>query len=230
MTSAPNYVEILEKFRAWNGEGPGKGKEAGGLLIKPKEELQLLRKQILSQSVLQEEQLDYQRQLEQKTEGRTRARQGLETTTWSTLTDKMTVASKIGVDPGQLLRNTKTRRNTGNFAKKYALLKENPDGQTFRAFMHSLPTQWDILPQNQNMIRKYYEVKGSQKGQFRGVRRNYHVWQRRFKDIAHSQPLAEPLESVKTFIIFEDQSVVCTDNEEVEDRGVVCTDNKETEH
>jgi hypothetical protein len=175
MTSAPNYAEILEKFRARNGDWPGKGKEAGGLLIKPEEELQLLRKQILSQSVLQEEQLDHQRQLEQKTEGRTRARQGLETTTWSTWTEKTTIALKIRVDPGQLLRNKKTRRSTGNFAKKYALLKKNLDGQTFRAFMHSRPTQWDILPQNQNMIREYYKVKGSQKGQFRGVMRNCHI-------------------------------------------------------
>jgi hypothetical protein len=103
------------------------------------------------------------------------ARQGFETTTWSTLTEKTTIASNISVDPSQLLRNTKTCRNTGNFAKKYALLKENPDGQTFRAFMHSLTTQWDILPQNQSMIRQYYEVKISQKGQFRGVWRNYHV-------------------------------------------------------
>jgi hypothetical protein len=48
MTSAPNYAETLKKFRARNGDGPGKGKGAEGLLIKPKEDLQLLRKQILS--------------------------------------------------------------------------------------------------------------------------------------------------------------------------------------
>jgi hypothetical protein len=59
MTSAPNYAETLEKFRARNGDGPGKGREAEGFLIKPKEDLQLLRKQILSQSVLQEEQLHH---------------------------------------------------------------------------------------------------------------------------------------------------------------------------
>jgi hypothetical protein len=35
MTSAPNYAETLEKFRARNGDGPGKGREAEGLLIKP---------------------------------------------------------------------------------------------------------------------------------------------------------------------------------------------------
>jgi hypothetical protein len=80
------------------------------------------------------------------------------------------------------------------------------------------------------MIRQYYEVKGSQKGQFRRVRRNYHIWRRRFIDIEHSQPLAEPLQSVQTLVLFEDQSVVCTDNEEVEDRGVVCTDNEEAVH
>jgi hypothetical protein len=96
--------------------------------------------------------------------------------------------------------------------------------------MHSRPTQWDILPQNQSMIRQYYKVKGSQKSQFKGVRRSYHIWRRRFIDIALTQPLAEPLRSVKTFIIFEDRSVLCTDNKEVGDRGVVGTDNKEAEH
>jgi hypothetical protein len=91
--------------------------------------------------------------------------------------------------------------------------------------MHSLTTQWDILPQNQSMT-----ILQSNKGQFRDVRRNYHIWRRRFIDIVHPQPLAEPLESVNTFIIFEDLSVLCTDNKEVGDRGVVCTDNKEAEH
>jgi hypothetical protein len=46
MTSAPNYAETLQKFRAWNGDGPGKGKEAEDFVIKSKEDLQLLRKQI----------------------------------------------------------------------------------------------------------------------------------------------------------------------------------------
>jgi hypothetical protein len=73
MTSAPNYAETLKKFRTRNGDGTGKGKEAEGLLIKPKEDLQLLRKQISSQSVLQEEQLDHQRELEQMPGGRNRA-------------------------------------------------------------------------------------------------------------------------------------------------------------
>jgi hypothetical protein len=68
------------------------------------------------------------------------------------------------------------------------------------------------------MIKQFFEVKESQKGQFRGVRRNDHIWQPRFIDIAHSQPLAEPLESVKTFIMVEDQSVVCTDIEEAKHR------------
>jgi hypothetical protein len=183
------------------------------LLIKPKEDLQLLRKQILSQSVFQEEQLDHRQELEQVTAGRNRARQGSETATWSTLTEKMTV-SNISVDPSQLLWNTKARGITGYFAKKYALLKENSDSQTFGALKHSLTMQWDILSQNQSMIKQYYEVKGSQKGQLKGVRRNYHIWQRRFIDIAHTPPLAGPLKSVKTFIIIEDRSVVCTDRQQ----------------
>jgi hypothetical protein len=44
MTSAPNCAETLEKFRAGNDDGLGKGREAKGLLIKPKEDLQLLKK------------------------------------------------------------------------------------------------------------------------------------------------------------------------------------------
>jgi hypothetical protein len=46
MTSAPKYAEILEKFRACNGDGLGKGRETRSLLIKPKEDLQLLKSQL----------------------------------------------------------------------------------------------------------------------------------------------------------------------------------------
>jgi hypothetical protein len=60
-----------------------------------------------------------------------------------------------------VLKNTTARSIKGYFGKKYALLKENPDGQTFRAFKHSLITQWDIHPQDQSMIKEYYEVKES---------------------------------------------------------------------
>jgi hypothetical protein len=48
MISAPNYAETLEKFRSRNGGGLGKGRETKGLLIKTKEDLQLLKKQITS--------------------------------------------------------------------------------------------------------------------------------------------------------------------------------------
>jgi hypothetical protein len=80
------------------------------------------------------------------------------------------------------------------------------------------------------MIKEYYEVNESQKGQFVSVRMNYHVWQRWFKDIVHSQPPVEsgsrlaigwnkkrwPLESVKTFKTVEDQKVTCTDNKDAD--------------
>jgi hypothetical protein len=218
MTSAPNYAGTLEKFRARNGDGLGKGREVKGLFIKPKEDLQLLKRQISSQPAFQEEQLDHQRELEQVPGGWNRDRQGPETTTWSNLTEKTTIASNIVVDLSQMLRNTKARSITGNFGKRYAMLKVNPNGQTFRAFKHSLTTQWDILPKYQSMIKEYYKVKESQKGQFEGDRMSYHVWQRRFIYIVHSQPPAEPLESVKTFIMVEDQNVICTDNKEAEHR------------
>jgi ABC-type Fe3+-citrate transport system substrate-binding protein len=52
MTSAPNYVETLEKFRTRNGNGQGKGKETKSLLIRHKEDLKLLKKQIRSQPAL----------------------------------------------------------------------------------------------------------------------------------------------------------------------------------
>jgi hypothetical protein len=121
------------------------------------------------------------------------ARQGAEeqTTTLSTLTEGTTIALNIGMELRQVLKNTTARSITGNFGKRYALLKENPDGQIFRAFKHSLTSLWDVLPQDQSMIKEYYEVQESQKGQFEGVQMNYHVWRRRFIDIVHSRPPAE---------------------------------------
>jgi hypothetical protein len=78
------------------------------------------------------------------------------------------------------------------------------------------------------MSKEYYRVNESQKGQFAGVRMNYHVWQRGFIATVHSQqmPPAESvhmsairwitrwwsLESVKTFITVEDQDVMRTGN------------------
>jgi hypothetical protein len=100
MTSAPNYAETLEKFRAHNGDGLGKARETKGLLIKPKEDLQLLKTQIKSQPALQEEQLHHQRELEQVRGGLNTARQGSEeqTTTWSALTEGTTLTLNIGIE------------------------------------------------------------------------------------------------------------------------------------
>jgi hypothetical protein len=36
--------------------------------------------------------------------------------------------------------------------------------------------QWDVLPQDQGMVKEYYRGKGSEKVQFAVVRMNYHVW------------------------------------------------------
>jgi hypothetical protein len=165
MTSVPNYAETLEKFRARNNDGLGKGRETKGLLSKPKEDLKLLNKQIKSQPALWEEQLNHQQKLKQVPRDSNTARQGSEgqTTTSSTLPNKTTIVSDIGIELLQVLKNTTAFSIAGKFGKKYALLKENPDSQTFRAFKHALTTQWDVLPQDQRMIKEYYEVKESQK-------------------------------------------------------------------
>jgi heme/copper-type cytochrome/quinol oxidase subunit 3 len=111
MTSAPNYAETLKKFRARNSDGLGKGRETKGLLIKPKEYLQLLKKQIKSQPALQEEELNHQRELKQVPGGSNTARQGSEgqTTTWSTLTEGTTITLNIGIELGQVLKNSTAR-------------------------------------------------------------------------------------------------------------------------
>jgi hypothetical protein len=90
MTSAPNYAETLEKFRARHNEGLRKGRETKGLLIKPKEDLKLLKRQIKSHPAFQEEQLNHQQELKQVPRGLNTARQGSEgqTTTSSTLKKK----------------------------------------------------------------------------------------------------------------------------------------------
>jgi hypothetical protein len=86
-----------------------------------------------------------------------------------------------------VLNNTTASSSVGKFGRKYPLLKENSDNQTFRAFNHSLTTQCDVLPQDQGMVREYYRVKESNTGQFAGVIMNYHVWRRRFIATVHSQ-------------------------------------------
>jgi hypothetical protein len=83
----------------------------------------------------------------------------MQTSTLSTLTKAKTRASDIGIELLEVLKNTTAYSSVGKFGTKYALLKENPDGQTFRAFNHSLTRQWDILPQDQGMVKEYYKVK-----------------------------------------------------------------------
>jgi hypothetical protein len=106
------------------------------LLIKPKKDLQLRKKQITSQPALQEEQLDHQRELEQVSGGWNTARQGSEEqpTMWATLTEGPTIASNISTKLRQVLKNTTARSIKGNFGKIYALLKEN------RTAKHSEPS------------------------------------------------------------------------------------------
>jgi hypothetical protein len=68
------------------------------------------------------------------------------------------------------------------------------------------------------MVKEYYRVKESRKGQFAGVRMNYHVWRRRFIATVHSQrricskTQLSSLKSVRTFRTVEDQDVTCTGN------------------
>jgi hypothetical protein len=96
------------------------------------------------------------------------------------LTKATTTVSDVGIQLRQALRNATASSSVGNFGNKNALFKEYPDDHTFRAFYHSQPMQWDVLPQDQGMVREYYGVKKSNKSQFAGVRMNYHVWIRRF--------------------------------------------------
>jgi hypothetical protein len=103
------------------------------------------------------------------------------------LTKATTTASYIGIELLQVLKNTTATSSAGKFGRKYVLLKENPDGHTFRAFNHSLTTQWDVLPQERGLVREYYRVKESNTSQFAGIRMNYHVWRQRFIATAHSQ-------------------------------------------
>jgi hypothetical protein len=157
MTSAPNYAATLEKFRARNNGELRKGRETKGLLIKPKDDLRSLKRQIKSQTALPERQINHPQELQQVPGGSNPSRQGsgVQTSTSSTLTKATTTASDIGIELLQVLKNTTAYSSTGKFGTKYALLEENPDGQTFRAFNHSLTTQWDVCPQDQGMVKEY---------------------------------------------------------------------------
>jgi hypothetical protein len=73
------------------------------------------------------------------------SRQGLDvrTSTSFMLKKATTTGSDIDIELLQVLKNTTASSNAGKFGRKYALLKENLDGQTFRAFNHLLTTQWE---------------------------------------------------------------------------------------
>jgi hypothetical protein len=188
-TSAPNYAETLEKFRAGNKDRLKKGRETKGLLIKAKEDLRLPKRQLKSHPALPERQINHPQELQQVPGGSDPSRQGsdVRASTLSTLKKATTTASDIGIELLQVLKNTTASSSAGKFGRKDALLKENPERQTFRAFNHSLTTQWDVLLQDQGLVREYYRVKESNKGQFAGVRMNYHVWRQRFIDTVHYQ-------------------------------------------
>jgi hypothetical protein len=153
MTSAPNCVETLEKLRACNNDELRKGRETKGLLIKPKEDLRLLKRQIKSQPALPEKQINHPQELQQVPGGSNPPIQpNINIIHFARTT---TTASDIGIKLLQVLKNTTAYSSAGKFGKKYALRKENPYGQTFRAFNHSLTTQLNVLPQDQGMIKKY---------------------------------------------------------------------------
>jgi hypothetical protein len=160
-TSAPNYAETLEKFRAHNEDRLRKERETKGLLIKAKEDFRLLKRQLKSQPALPERQIYHPQELQQVPGGLDPSRQGsdVQTSTSSTVTKATTTASDIGIELLQVLKNTIDYSRAGKFGRKYALFKENQDGQTFRAFNTSLTTQWDVLPQDQGMVKEYYMVK-----------------------------------------------------------------------
>jgi hypothetical protein len=131
------------------------------LLIKAKEDLRLLKSQLKSQPALPERQINQPQELQQVPGGSDPSRQGsdMQTSKSSTLTKAITTASDIGIELLQVIKNTTASSSAGKFGRKYALLKENPDDQTFKAFNHSLTMQWDVLPQDQGMVKEYYRVK-----------------------------------------------------------------------
>jgi hypothetical protein len=131
------------------------------LLIKAKEDLRLLKSQLKSQPALPERQINQPQELQQVPGGSDPSRQGsdVQTSKSSTLTKAITTASDIGIELLQVIKNTTASSSAGKFGGKYALLKENPDDQTFKAFNHSLTMQWDVLPQDQGMVKEYYRVK-----------------------------------------------------------------------
>jgi hypothetical protein len=188
-TSATNSAETPGKFRAQNKGGLRKRRETKVLLPEAEEDLRLLKRQLKSQPALQERQINHPQELRKVPGGSAMSRQDLDVraSPSSMLTKATTTASYISIQLLQVLRKATAFSSAGKFGRRYALLKENPDGQTFRAFHHSLTTQWDVLPQDQGMVREYYRVKESNNGQFLGVRMKYHVWRQRFIATVHSQ-------------------------------------------
>jgi hypothetical protein len=154
-----------------------------------REDLRLLKRQLKSQPALPERQINHPQELQQVPGGWATSRQGsdVRASPSSTLTKTMTMASDVGIQLRQVLRNATASSSAGKFGKKNALFEEYLEDHTFRAFYHSRTTQWDILPQDQGMDKEYYRVKESNKGQFAGVRMNYHVWRQRFIATVHSQ-------------------------------------------
>jgi hypothetical protein len=80
----------------------------------------LLERQIKSQPALQEEQLKHQQKLQQVPRDSNTSRKGSEvqTSTSSTLTNETTIASDIGIELLQVLKNTTACSSTGKFGKK----------------------------------------------------------------------------------------------------------------
>jgi hypothetical protein len=119
-TSAPNYAETLEKFRARNEGGLRKGRETKGLLIKAKEDLRLLKRKLKSQPALPERQINHPQELQQVPGGSDPSRQGsdVQTSTSSTLTKATTTPSDIGIELLQVLKHTTASSSAGKFGRK----------------------------------------------------------------------------------------------------------------
>jgi hypothetical protein len=75
-TVAPNCAETLEKFSACNEGGLEKGRETKGLLIKAKEDLRLLKRQLKSQPALPERRINHPQEILQVPGGSDPSRQG----------------------------------------------------------------------------------------------------------------------------------------------------------
>jgi hypothetical protein len=131
-TLAANSAENLGKLRARSKGGMRKTRERKGLLTEAEEDLRLLKRQFKSQPAIQEIQINQPQEQQKVPGGSATSRQdsAVRASPSSTLTEATTTASDVDIQPLKVFRKAMAFSSAGKFCKKYALLKENPEGQT----------------------------------------------------------------------------------------------------